>query len=148
MRRWIKLWVAESLRGTIRFDFTPEERGVWYDLLALAGDCRQEGLIAANENHPYPAKWVAGVLNISEGLLERTLKKCLDSGRIATGDNGVQIVNWGRYQSEYDRQKPYREGKKEREARLEKEGKCAVCGEEGHTKYTCPSSKYGKVVQG
>jgi hypothetical protein len=111
-KKWIKLWVSESLRGTIRFDFTPEERGVWYDLLALAGDCRQDGIIGASGNHPYPSRWIADTLNISEELLERTLRKCIKTQRIERNRDGLRIVNWARYQSEYDRQKPYREAKK------------------------------------
>jgi hypothetical protein len=111
-KKWIKLWVAESLRGTIRFDFTPAERGIWYDLLALAGDCRQDGFISPNGKQAYPLKWVANILNIEPELLEITLKKCEESQRIERKKGGIKIVNWHRYQSEYERQKPYRERKK------------------------------------
>ena len=64
-RRWIKMWVQESLIGTVRFDFTPAERGVWYDLLLLAGNCRMEGVIAAGPGRPYPHGWIAGTLNVA-----------------------------------------------------------------------------------
>lgn len=107
-RRWIKLWVAESLRGTIRFDFSSEERGVWYDLLIMAGDCREDGYIAPGEDRGYPLEWIAGALNIPLKLLERVLKKCVDTDRIEMTDKGVLIKNWTKYQSEYDRQKKYR----------------------------------------
>ena len=107
-RKWIKLWVAESLRGTIRFDFTPAERGVWYDLLALAGDCRQDGLIAPGSDEAYPLRWIAGTLNISPSLLQRTLEKCKTYTRIEVNGHGILILNWNRYQSEYERQKPFR----------------------------------------
>ena len=110
-RRWVKLWVSESLRGTIRFDLTPSERSVWYDLLALAGDCRQEGLIAPGEHQAYPLRWIAGTLNISTSLLQRTLKKCKTLSRIDVNGSGILILNWNKYQSEYERQKPFR-GKK------------------------------------
>jgi hypothetical protein len=111
-RRWVKIWVAECLTGTIRFDFTPEERGVWYDLLLLAGNCRQEGLIAAGQGVPYPDTWIAGTLNIPLELLKGTIKKCIATERIEKNGTGYKIVNWEKYQSEYDRQKPYREAKK------------------------------------
>lgn len=111
MRRWIKLWVRESLTGTIRFDFTPAERGVWYDLLALAGNCRLEGVIAAGAGSPYPHSWIAGTLNIPLELLEATLTKCEKSGRVKENTDGIHILSWARYQSEYERQKPYRQAK-------------------------------------
>lgn len=145
--RYIKLWVAESLEGTIRFDFEPEERGVWYDLLLLAGRMRQKGLIAAGPGQPYPRRWIAGVLNVPEDLLDCTILKCIETGRISENSNGLLIVNWVKYQPEYDRQKPYREAKRDREKRLEAEGKCTLCGEEGHNKYVCPKSKYGGMVR-
>jgi len=107
-RRWVKFWVAESLRGTIRFDFTPAERGVWYDLLILAGDCRQDGLIGPGSGVSYPLKWIAGTLNISSLLLRKTLKICKSSERIEINQNGIRILNWHKYQSEYERQKPFR----------------------------------------
>lgn len=116
MRRWVKIWVNESLTGTIRFDFTPQERGVWYDLLLLAGNCRQEGLIAAGNGTPYPRNWIAGTLNIPIKLLNTTIKKCIDTDRISENGDGLKIINWDKYQSEYDRQKPYREASKEKEA--------------------------------
>ena len=112
MRRWVKLWVTESLTGTIRFDFTSEERGVWYDLLLLAGNCRQEGLIAAGSGTPYPKQWIAGTLNIPLELLNATIEKCIETERIAENGDGLKIINWEKYQSEYDRQKPYRQAKK------------------------------------
>lgn len=147
MKRWIKMWINECLEGTIRFDFEPDERCVWYELLLLAGRCRQEGVIAAGPGRPYPRRWIAGILNISEELLDRTLLKCVETERISDNNDGIAILNWMKYQPEYDRQKPYRESKKEREAALEAEGKCALCGEEGHNKYVCPHSKYGKMVR-
>lgn len=109
MRRWIKLWSSEWLKGSIRFDFTAEERGVWADLLALAGNCRQDGLISANETTPYPHSYIAGILNITVDLLEQVLDKCGKSGRINENEHGIEITNWGKYQSEYDRQKSYRQ---------------------------------------
>lgn len=115
MKRWVKVWVSECLNGTIRFDFTPEQRGVWYDLLVLAGNCRHEGLIAAGQGIPYPDNWIAGTLNIPLKLLQVTIQKCIETGRIEKNGSGYRIVNWEKYQSEYDRQKPYREAKKQQQ---------------------------------
>lgn len=110
-RDWIKLWVKESLIGTIREDLTSEERGMWYDFLLLAGNSRIPGIICANESTPLPVKRIAGILNVSEQLVEQSIQKFTKSGRIAIDKQGViHIVNWAKYQySDYDRQKPYRE---------------------------------------
>jgi len=114
-RTWVKMWVNECLQGSIRFDFSPAERGVWYDLILLAGNCRVPGVISANETTPYPYNYIAGILNIDLALLEKTLEKCKGSGRVKETERGLELVNWEHYQSEYERQKPYREKKKEQE---------------------------------
>lgn len=129
-RTWVKMWVNECLEGTIRFDFTPAERGIWYDLILLAGRCRIPGIIAANENSPYPHSYIAGLLNVDMELFETTLEKCKASGRVAETERGIELINWSHYQSEYERQKPYRE-KKQQENDPEKYKK----------------GKYGKVAK-
>ena len=108
-RTWVKMWVNECLEGTIRFDFSPAERGVWYDLIMLAGRCRVPGTISANENTAYPHSYIAGLLNIDLKLLEKTLEKCKKSGRVTEDERGIHLLNWDHYQSEYERQKPYRQ---------------------------------------
>jgi len=110
-RAWVKMWLNECLEGTIRFDFTPAERGVWYDLILLAGRGRVPGTISANETTPYPHSYLAGLLNIPLELFEGTLEKCKSSGRIQESPQGIHLLNWEHYQSEYQRQKPYRQGK-------------------------------------
>lgn len=112
--KWIKMWTSEALRGSTRFELEPDERSVWYDLLLMAGDSRTPGIIQSSGEQPYPMEWIAGTLNISVELLLRTIKKCntTEVNKIIN-DNGVLIINnWGKYQSEYARQKPYREEKK------------------------------------
>jgi len=130
MKRWIKMWINECLEGTIRFDFEPDERCVWYELLLLAGRCRQEGVIAAGPGRPYPRRWIAGVLNIPEELLDRTLVKCIATVRASDNNDGITILNWAKYQPEYDRQKPYREAKRramEEDPEYYSKGKYGVC---------------------
>lgn len=110
--RYVKMYVGECLEGTIRFDFEPAERGVWYDLVILAGRMRVKGLIGAGSGNPYPRRWIAGILNIDEELLEITIEKCKNTQRISENSDGIRILNWSKYQSEYDRQAPYRKAKK------------------------------------
>lgn len=110
--QWIKMHVSPALRGSIRFDLTPAERGVWYDLLLMAGDGRTPGIICASKGIPYPHEWIADQLRIDIDLLKTTLDKCQTEGRINVNGNGIEIVNWKKYQDEYNRQKGYREAKK------------------------------------
>lgn len=105
---WIKLWIAECLEGSIRFDLTPEQRSVWYDLLLLAGKSRTAGLISQDGQTPYPNQYIAGMLNIPLTLLEQAVEKFQATGRIEVTSQGIRITNWDKYQSEYQRQKKYR----------------------------------------
>jgi len=111
-RKWVKIWVDESLTGTVRFDLIPAERSIWYDLIILAGACRVPGQISSNETTPFPHDYIANLLQVPLDLLQTTLKKLADTGRISENENGIHITNWLKYQSEYDRQKKYR-GRKE-----------------------------------
>jgi hypothetical protein len=107
-RPWLKLWAIECLEGSIRWQLSAEERGTWYDLLALARICGQEGTIGDRDDRAFPHVFIANRLNIPLELLERTLKKCEEEGRLTEDDKGILITNWKVYQSEYERQKKYR----------------------------------------
>ena len=108
-RRWIRLWVNEFLHSSAIWDLTDAEVGVFFKLLALAGSCRTDGLIAAgDENRPYPDEWVATTLNIPMPLFKTAVNKLVETQRIEFNGNGISICKWAEYQSEYDRQKPYR----------------------------------------
>ena len=110
-RSWVKLWTTGWLHGSIRWQLTTEERGVWADLIALAGECGQEGAIADNDGQPLPRKFIANQLNITQSLLDRVILKCVQDERLKEDElnKRLEIVNWKHYQSEYDRQKPFRE---------------------------------------
>ena len=112
-RPWLKLWAVESLEGSIRYQLDAAERGTWYDMLVLARICGQGGVIADRDGRPYPHSFIANRLNIALELFETTLAKCIDEGRITEDGGGIHITNWEKYQSEYERQKPYREQKKQ-----------------------------------
>ena len=52
------------------------------------------------------------LLKTSKYLLKKALKQLQNTGRISINDAGViTIINWKKYQSEYERQKPYRNQK-------------------------------------
>jgi len=107
-RTWIKLYPVDCLDGSIRYQLEPDERGVWYDLLNFSAICATPGSISDKDDRPFPHSFIANRLNIPLKLLESTLAKCLDEGRITENGQGIHITNWASYQSEYERQKPYR----------------------------------------
>jgi len=108
-RTWIKLYCYERLHGSVAYQLTPAERSVWDELMCLAGLCGLDGLIADNDRRPFPHSYIAHELHIVEDLLENTLAKCKEEGRIIENEHGIYITNWKTYQSEYERQKKYRE---------------------------------------
>lgn len=111
-RTWIKLYCYEWLHGSISYQLTDEEQSVWAKFLALAGLCGRAGTISDNDGRAYPHSFIAHEFHISEELLEKTLEKCELEGRIKEDETGIHITNWAAYQSEYQRQKPYRDKKK------------------------------------
>jgi len=117
-RTWIKLYPIECMEGSIRYQLDADERGVWYDLIVFSSLCQEAGTIADRDNRPYPHQFIASRLNITEELLERTLDKCKKEGRVSEDDTGVHITNWKYYQSEYERQKPYRQEQKEKKRQI------------------------------
>ena len=119
-RTYVKMFPKECLFGSIRYQLLADERGVWYELIYFSALCLNPGTISDNDGRPYPHSFIANRLNISEELLERTLEKCELEGRIIDDKTGIHITNWAAYQSEYQRQKPYREAKKKAEGKPNK----------------------------
>lgn len=95
---WIPLWVDKWIFGSTRIELQPDERSVWVDLMALAG--KDNGFIRANPQTPYPPPQLAGLLCITEELLQRTIQRCIETGKIKECDNssGYYILNWAEYQ--------------------------------------------------
>ena len=112
-RRWVKLWVSEWLDGTIRFELTAEQRGLWADLIALAGGSRHAGVICQGETNGklmgYPIDYLSSNLRVKEETLRATLEMFKKQDRISVSETGaIYITNWKKYQSEYQRQAQYR----------------------------------------
>ena len=111
-RAWVKLHINGLLNGSVRYQLEPGERATWIDLLCFAGLGIVPGVISDNDLRPYPHSFLANRFNIPVELLETTLKKCIKEGRIVEDGQGIRITNWSEYQSEYQRQRPYREKEK------------------------------------
>lgn len=145
-RTYIKLYPIDCLEGSIRYQLEADERGVWYDLLNFSALSATAGIISDKDGRPYPHSFIANRLNITLELLERTLTKCEQEGRIRENEVGIHIVNWAAYQSEYERQKPYRDAKKSGK-KIHK--LCPVCGWKGLTDetYCSDCAKKGKDTE-
>lgn len=107
-RPWIKIHTT-LLDSSINYELEADEIGVFVKLIVLAAKCSNNGNIADNDGNPYPRNFIARRLFVDEDLLGRTLTKCDKTNRIKENSKGIEIVNWGYYQDEYQRQKKYRQ---------------------------------------
>ena len=114
-RDWVKMWVQGCLRGSLNYQLTLEQQAIWFKLIMMSAVyCKDPGIISDNDGRPMPHEFIAHELHCPVELLEQTLKKCTEEGRIKENSNGIAIVNFNEYQfTEYDRQKPYRDRKKQ-----------------------------------
>ena len=103
-RAWVKLHINGILNGSVRYQLEPAERATWIDLLCFSGLGVVPGTISDSDRRPYPHSFLANRFNISIKLLETTLLKCIDEGRLTEDEQGIHITNWASYQSEYQRQ--------------------------------------------
>lgn len=114
----MKLWVSEWLDGTTRFELTAEQRLLWIDLLALAGRSRFPGMIYAGigegeKKVGYPLTYLAGILSFQPAGLREALSILERHHHIEIFESApeclvLSIINWDKYQSEYQRQKASR----------------------------------------
>ena len=121
-RSWVKLWVAEWLDGTTRYEMTGAQRAFWIDLLTMAGRSRVPGVVCAGWDNGqlfgYPLKRYEGILNDASvdvletlRLFERGKKIELICTRLEDPAlYAVRILSWDKYQSEYMRQRKTRKG--------------------------------------
>ncbi len=93
---WIPFWIDKWIFGSMRIEFTLEERAIWVDLLALAA--KDDGFIRANEITPYPIQQLSGMLIIPENILKSAIEKFVKKGKIIRDKNGVlYIATWEKY---------------------------------------------------
>lgn len=97
---FFKIFSREWLEGSIRFECSEAERGLFADLLAMANESRQRGIIQANPTTPYPYSWIASKLNTSIEFLEKCLQKFELQERINENADGIHIINFDFYQRE------------------------------------------------
>ncbi len=118
-RDWVKLdsgWLSSS----INYRMTPDERYTFSCLIVMAGSAkgygRVPGLISDNDCREMPHEFLAQEAHVSLELFEETLKKGEADESIYQNGHGIFLINFDEYQfTEYDRQKQYREAKKQRD---------------------------------
>ena len=126
-------WCKENIFGSSRFEFSQSTRGIWNDLLDLAKISRVAGgVIAPADDMTYTHEWLAGLLNTPLVEFEAALKVLIETDRIIENGAGIKIVKWNQYQTEYDRQKPYRQAAKKAQGRPAEDPEKYVKGKYGH----------------
>lgn len=114
-RTWIKVYCDKWLGGTLREE-SPDVRGVWIDLLTLAGSGQygDTGEVKLSNGIGFTDKQICEILCIRPALWRRAKKRFLQTGRIKISPKGaISVINWSKYQSEYNRQKAYRQPKED-----------------------------------
>ncbi len=123
-RPWFKVWTNEWLDGTTRFQMTGAQRAFWMDLIAQAARSRYPGVICSGKDGDsfvgYPLTTFGALDPGAELDILATFELFVSTGKIVlevTAEKPVKlykvtIINWGKYQSEYLRQKSYRQKNK------------------------------------
>lgn len=94
---WMKFWTNSWLHGSIHIDCTAEERALFVDLMAMANESRNRGIIQANADTPYPHSYLAEELHVALEFLELSLKKFESQGRIHENEKGIIVLSFPRY---------------------------------------------------
>jgi hypothetical protein len=118
--RWVRLWTDETLRGSTFDELDLEMRGLWFSLLVMAGHSVIPGKICVSEKVALTKQQIAATLKITVDELNAGLKhlKTPEIDKVVEKDGFIFIKNWRKYQTEYERQKPYRKKQKEKETSL------------------------------
>lgn len=96
---WHCVWDGAWLRGSIRENLTPAERGAWADFLALASESRVRGTICAGKGIPYSLDYLASVLRTPQEVLQSLIDKSVadisedGKARISFDSTGCMVIN-------------------------------------------------------
>lgn len=102
---WFKMFVNfdDPERWTSNAD--NEELGAWVRLLRMASLSPENGVIEIAKGVPYTEQQIKMVIKTERDYL----KKWKEQGAIKIENGVISIEKWSSYQSEYNRQKPYRQ---------------------------------------
>lgn len=113
-RTWIKVYCKAWLTKSISQE-SLELKGAWITLLCVAGNGQygDDGVIKLVDGVGVPDPGLAKLLHISARQWAKLKSKLVSDERIRVDENNIiTILNWVKYQGEYQRQKPYREREK------------------------------------
>jgi len=134
-RSWIKVDCDGVLHGSINYLFILEKQAewdtweteklvslacqaVWLKMIAFSEVCGgRSGWIEDNNGNGLPKEFIAQELRCPLGLFDLVINRMVKDKAIhINGTGSIQLINFDHYQfGEYDRQQPYRLGKKEAE---------------------------------
>ena len=114
-RGWVvlrKQWLTSSINYRMELD----EIAVFSKLIVMADEFGPvPGLISDNDCRPMPHEYLAHQACCPIGVFEATLEKGKEDNSIFENSHGIFLTHFDDYQfTEYDRQKPYRQAKKQR----------------------------------
>lgn len=152
-RPWIKLY-TNILDSSLNYELSLAEQAIFIKLICLAALYSDEGSIVDGEGRKIPHEFLAHRVNADIDVFERALKKCIATNRISENSTGMHIVKWKEYQSEYLRQKPSRDKRKEvyklcpscNYKGKTNEDNCPQCGKPLQKDYK--AGRYGHMVRG
>jgi len=108
--RWFKVSTS-ILYSSMNYELTLEEQAAFLKTLALCAELGGTGVIADGEGQSMPHDFIASRVHVPVDIFDSMLVKCIATNRISENSAGIIINKWNEYQSEYQRQKPYRQGK-------------------------------------
>jgi hypothetical protein len=117
-RPWVKLYVEQCLRGSLIAELTPAQRWIWIGLILLGGDSSIPGVIFRRKDAEggllgYSSVTLTEMLDVDLEDYQDGTQRMISKGKISINSAGViAILNWSKYQSEYERQKTYRNRRK------------------------------------
>jgi len=107
---WIKVFTNKWLMGSGRV-MTAEKRGIWIDLLVLAGEAKlRDGTLRFDKGKPMSRHYISEILNLNRESLDAAIVVFqndvnVDDGeaRVKVWDDGtIELVNFERYQATPD----------------------------------------------
>lgn len=140
-RGWVvlrKSWLISSINYRMELD----EIAVFSKLIVMADEFGPvPGLISDNDCRPMPHEYLAHQCFCPLEVFESVLEKGIADDSIFENAHGIFLTHFDDYQfTEYDRQKPYRDAKREKQRTgKEKHKVCPECGYKGLTsEQYCP----------
>ncbi|MEK7499696.1 MAG: phage replisome organizer N-terminal domain-containing protein, partial [Patescibacteria group bacterium] len=107
---WLKIWTAESYKGSLFNKLTLEEVGLFLKYLILAAMSHRKGVICFDggvADIPYTFDQLSAMTKVSIADIERISKGLLKAKMISIKDGLIYVSNWQFYQNDFQRDKGY-----------------------------------------